>query len=63
MEKGLMWNRELIEYCQAHSTSVDSVLLELERDTHIKELVPQMISGNFQGKLIRQVSHDTLLGG
>ena len=56
MEKGLMWNADLIKYCQAHSTSVDDVLLELERDTHIKELVPQMISGNFQGKLMQLLS-------
>ena len=56
MEKGLMWNAELIKYCQSHSTSVDQVLLELERDTHIKELVPQMISGNFQGKLMQLLS-------
>ncbi len=56
MEKGLMWNKELIKYCQAHSSSVDKVLLELERDTHIKELVPQMISGNFQGKLMQLIS-------
>lgn len=51
-----MWNAELIKYCQVHSTSVDDVLLELERDTHIKELVPQMISGNFQGKLMQLLS-------
>lgn len=56
MEKGLMWNADLIKYCQAHSSTVDSVLLELERETHIRELVPQMISGNFQGKLMQLIS-------
>ncbi|MEZ4951657.1 MAG: O-methyltransferase [Saprospiraceae bacterium] len=48
--------RALTDYCEAHSTGVDEVLYELERETHLKTLSPQMISGRFQGRFLQMLS-------
>jgi len=44
--------RRFYAYTEAHSSPPDSVLLELERETNLKALSPQMISGPIQGKLL-----------
>lgn len=44
------------QYCLQHTTPVDSVLQELERETHIRTLHPQMLSGPYQGMLLQQIS-------
>ncbi len=44
--------RKINAYCEAHSTPPIPVLQELERETHLKTLSPQMISGPVQGKLL-----------
>jgi len=44
--------RRLNAYTEAHSSPPDSILLELERETNLKALSPQMISGPIQGKLL-----------
>lgn len=43
-------------YAAAHTTPLSSLLRELERETHLKTLSPQMISGEYQGQLLRLVS-------
>lgn len=48
--------RSLTDYCDAHTTAVDQVLYELERETHLKTISPQMISGRFQGKFLELLS-------
>lgn len=40
-------------YCTEHSTEVGPVLNELERETHLRTLSPQMLSGPYQGALLR----------
>ncbi len=45
-----------LNYCLAHTSDVNSVLHELERDTHLRTLSPQMLSGPYQGMLLRMVS-------
>ncbi len=42
-----------LEYCQAHTSPVPPVLAELERATHLRTLSPQMLSGAYQGTLLR----------
>lgn len=42
-----------LEYCLAHTSVVDPVLQELERETHLRTLSPQMLSGPYQGMLLR----------
>lgn len=47
---------ELIRYCEAHTTPVSEVLCRLERETHLRTLSPQMLSGPLQGQLLRMMS-------
>lgn len=44
-------------YCEAHTSAPSSVLQDLERETHLKTLAPQMVSGYFQGRLLSMISH------
>ena len=39
-------------YCEAHTTPLSDILYELERETHLKTLAPQMMSGPLQGRLL-----------
>jgi len=41
------------EYCAAHASGVSQVLKDLERETHLRTLSPQMLSGPYQGTLLR----------
>ena len=43
-------------YCNAHTSPISKTLYELERETHLKTLAPQMISGPYQGQLLRFIS-------
>jgi len=43
-------------YCLAHSSSLSAVLHDLERETHLRTLGPQMLSGEYQGQLLRFLS-------
>lgn len=47
---------DLIRYCEAHTTPVPEVLYRLERETHLRTLSPQMLSGHLQGQLLRMIS-------
>lgn len=44
------------EYCMTHSSIHDPLLEALERETHLRTLSPQMISGPYQGALLRMLS-------
>ena len=46
----------LLRYCENHSTTPNSILHELERETHLKTLAPQMMSGPLQGQILRLLS-------
>lgn len=46
----------IFDYCEQWSTAPDQVLYELERETHLKTLAPQMLSGALQGQLLRLLS-------
>lgn len=41
------------EYCAAHTSPVLEILYELERETHLRTLSPQMLSGTYQGVLLQ----------
>ncbi len=43
-------------YCEAHTTPPSTVLNELERETHLKTLAPQMLSGHLQGQFLAMLS-------
>lgn len=47
----------LSAYCEAHTTPQSSVLYELERETNLKTLAPQMLSGHLQGQFLSFITH------
>ena len=52
-------NREtdlITEYCETHSSPQSDLLYQLERETHLKTLAPQMMSGHLQGRLLSLLS-------
>ncbi len=44
--------KKINAYCEAHTTLPLPALYELERETHLRTLSPQMISGKVQGQLL-----------
>lgn len=44
------------DYCIAHTTALDPVFHQLERETQLRTLAPQMMSGPYQGQLLRFIS-------
>lgn len=48
--------KRLSAYCESHTTLQNQVLYELERETHLKTLAPQMISGHLQGQFLILIS-------
>ena len=44
------WNIE--QYCEAHTTAESQTLQQLARETNLKMLMPQMLSGKIQGRLL-----------
>lgn len=49
-------SEEINAYCEALSKPQTDVLKELERETHLKMLYPQMLSGHLQGKFLSMIS-------
>jgi caffeoyl-CoA O-methyltransferase len=47
---------KIFEYCLTHTTPPDQVLRDLERTTNLQTLSPQMLSGAYQGQLLRMIS-------
>lgn len=47
-----MLEPEIQKYIDAHSNIGDEVLTEVERNTHLHTLSPQMLSGSMQGKFL-----------
>lgn len=45
-----------LDYCLSHSTPLGSLHRALERETHLRTLGPQMLSGAYQGQLLRFLS-------
>ena len=46
----------LHQYCEAHTSDLESVLQALERETYIKTTQPHMLSGKLQGQWLRFIS-------
>ncbi len=47
---------KLSKYCQDHTSPQSQALNELERETYLKTLSPQMLSGHLQGRLLSMLS-------
>ncbi|WP_194776136.1 O-methyltransferase [Pararhodonellum marinum] len=44
------------QYCEDHSSPEDAILSEIARDTHAEVLMPRMLSGHLQGKVLELIS-------
>ena len=49
-------SKELDNYIASHSSEEDAILKELDRETHVKVLMPQMLSGQVQGNFLSLLS-------
>lgn len=49
-------NEAILTYCEDHSSEEDPVLKHIERETHSKVLMPRMLSGKLQGKVLEMFS-------
>jgi caffeoyl-CoA O-methyltransferase len=47
---------ELLAYCEQHTTEEDELLQRIQRDTHAKVLMPRMLSGHLQGKILEMIT-------
>lgn len=50
-------SQKLDDYICAHSENEPEILYELNRETHINVLLPRMLSGHFQGRVLSMLSH------
>lgn len=50
------WIQAIHDYCTRHSSAEPATLRALERETHLKTLAPQMLSGALQGRLLALLS-------
>lgn len=48
--------KQIQDYCEKFTTPASTLLKELERETYLKTLAPQMISGPLQGTFLRFLS-------
>jgi caffeoyl-CoA O-methyltransferase len=48
--------QDILRYCEAHTSPPSDILQELERQTYLRTLAPQMISGYYQGRLLSMIS-------
>lgn len=48
--------QQLHRYCASHSSAPPVYLQQLERETHLKTLAPQMLSGPLQGRFLSLIS-------
>ena len=49
--------KEIDEYSGKHTQGETKVLSDLNRETHIKVLIPRMLSGHIQGRILSMFSH------
>ena len=47
---------ELTEYLDRHCEPEDELLKQINRETHLKVLMPRMLSGHYQGRLLSMLS-------
>jgi len=52
-----MYPEKIEKYIIDHTKAEDSLLAELNRETHLKVIQPRMLSGHLQGKFLEMVSH------
>ncbi len=48
---------DIEQYSEAHTQQESALLKKLNRDTHARVLMPRMLSGNLQGRVLAAISH------
>ena len=48
--------KEIIDYAEMHTSPESPVLKELNRETNAKVLMPRMLSGHMQGRILSMIS-------
>lgn len=48
--------KNIQEYCERHTAASSDLLTRLERETHLKTMSPQMLSGPLQGRFLALIS-------
>ena len=49
--------KEIDNYSAVHTQSESDLLSQLNRETHVKMLIPRMLSGHMQGRIISAISY------
>ena len=49
-------DEQLAEYVEAHTTAESEILKKINRDTHLKVMMPRMLSGHLQGQVLSMLS-------
>jgi caffeoyl-CoA O-methyltransferase len=50
-------NKDLTNYIESHTSSEPTLLQKLNRETQANVLMPRMLSGHFQGRVLSMISH------
>jgi predicted O-methyltransferase YrrM len=50
-------NKDILKYVEERTSPESEVLKKLNRETHAKVLMPRMLSGHYQGRLLAMISH------
>lgn len=50
-------NKDLSHYVETHTSPETTVLQKLNRETHANVLMPRMLSGHYQGRVLSMISH------
>jgi len=50
-------DKKLDDYVTSHSEVENEVLADLNRQTHLKVLIPRMLAGHYQGRVLSMLSH------
>ncbi|HEY9007483.1 MAG TPA: O-methyltransferase [Ohtaekwangia sp.] len=50
-------NEQIQHYAERHTSTETDLLKKIDRDTHAKVLMPRMLSGHLQGKVLSMLSH------
>jgi caffeoyl-CoA O-methyltransferase len=48
---------DIQEYSEQHTTDESSLLKKISRDTHAQVMMPRMLSGHLQGRVLSMISH------
>ncbi len=51
-----MIDEKILEYCESHSSPEPGILNRLNRETHLTQVYPRMLSGHLQGAFLRMIS-------